>query len=110
MTRLPKEQERRLLSKYLCGDFGAGKWITIKSLIVNGYVEAENIPCRVDDPDAFITGDGKTYKKSQTGSSEAEIRIMDGIVHESELVLSEKGIAYCDEHHANIIGLNGERL
>ena len=51
---LSKAQERRLASKYLTGDFGAGKWETIASLLALGMVEEYGKSLR-------LTESGKHY-------------------------------------------------
>jgi hypothetical protein len=39
VERIPKAQERRLLSKHLTGDFGKGSWQTIDCLRKRGMIK-----------------------------------------------------------------------
>ena len=38
---LTKAQGKRLLSKHLTGDFGRGRWESIRDLIKSGYVDVK---------------------------------------------------------------------
>ena len=51
---LSASMERRLLLKHLTGDFGSGRWSTVKALIESGYV-------RESMGRLYVTEKGVTY-------------------------------------------------
>lgn len=51
---LSESQERRLNRFHCCGDFGGGKFSTVKSLISKGYIQQ-------DDKQVSITEKGVHY-------------------------------------------------